>query len=183
MSGCFTMRLYDAAHQIGHETFVASAVYQESSGQNVALQEKLRSEHSEGASKPLQVDSADARRGAEVLVGGADRRPSSPAKLRYLVLPQEQVAPGLSPTNAGPWLEKLQSRWAGTASKAKLRDKLPGDYEKVADLPDGATKLNLQRGPYKGWMALAPVTVAADVATSPIQILFVTVLLLSGAHM
>jgi hypothetical protein len=73
------------------------------------------------------------------------------------------------------WALDVSRVWPKIASEAKLQDKLSPEYDKVFDLP-GAVQPRLAipgtaRDPNGAWMALAPLSVAADIVTSPYQLI------------
>ena len=183
-SGCCISSLSQSAHEVTRVRFAPSAVYRDTNGHAIAIQGMpMTVPDSRDASSARHSESADAGHGAGALVGGAGRRPDS----RYLLLPHDFVAredlwTGLSPTNGGPWLGQLRAACSKAPPKANVRDHLPRDYEKVAELPAGAKDLELQRGPYKGRMAWLPVAVLGDIALLPAYIIGVPILIIFGHH-
>ena len=134
-SGCCTSSLSRSAHEVTQVRFAPSAVYRDMNGHTIAIQGMLMTvPDPRDASSARHSATADTRRGAAALVGGADRRPDS----RYLLIPHDLVAhedlwTRLSPTNGGPWLDQLRAACSKAMPKANVRDTLPRDCEKVAD--------------------------------------------------
>jgi hypothetical protein len=66
--------------------------------------------------------------------------------------------------------------------KENVRDTLPRNYEKVADLPAGTNYLELERGPHPGRMAWLPVAVMGDIALTPLYIIGLPIWIIFGHH-
>ena len=183
-SGCCTSSLSRSAHEVTRVRFAPSAVYRDMNRHTIAIQGVLMTVlDPRDASSARHSESVDAGHGAGALVGGAGRRPDS----RYLLIPHDLVAredlwTGLSPTNGGAWLDQLRAACSKAMLKEDVRDKLPRDYEKVADLPAGTNYLELQRGPHPGRMAWLPVAVLGDIALIPAYIIGGAIWIISGAH-
>jgi hypothetical protein len=182
-SGCCTASLNQSAHEVTRVRFAPSAVYRDMHGDNFAIQGRLIKTELERASGASRSETADVRHGATALVGGADRRPDS----RYLIIPhgllaREDLWTGLSATNGGPWLDQIRAACPKVVAKARVRDSLPRDYEKVADLPTGTHYLELDCGPHTGRMALVPLAVIGDIALIPVYFIGAAIWVISGAH-
>ena len=183
-SGCCTSSLSRSAHEVTRVRYAASAVYRDMNGQTIAIQGMLMTvPDPRDASSARPPESADAGHGAGTLVGSAGRRPDS----RYLLIPHDLVAredlwTGLSPTNGGAWLDQLRAACSKAMPKENVRDTLPRNYEKVADLPAGTNYLDLERGPHPGRMAWLPVAVMGDIALTPLYIIGLPIWIIFGHH-
>ena len=149
-SGCCTVTMWQ--HQPPTwDKYAPSALYSLTNHKSIAIEATLCEEHPKDGSSAGQS--------------------AASATPRYFLIPvREDLRAGLSPTNAVPWLNQLCTI-RPEIRRGKPRDKLPRDYEKVADLPDSTNSLYYER--HHAWrgVALTPLTVAADIATSPFQII------------
>lgn len=152
-SGCCTVQLWQRSDDTPtRNDYAPSALYSVTNHESIGIEATLCEEHREGASSA--------------------GRAATPAKPRYFLIPvRKDLRAGLSPTNAVPWLNQLRTACPKTVSRAKPRDKLPRDYEKLADLPDGTEMLYHYRHPHAWRKVLTPLTLAVDIATSPIQLI------------
>ena len=150
-SGCCTVTMWHSQTPTW-DKYQPSALYSATNRKSIAIEATLCEEHPEGASP-----------GGQSAVS---------AKPRYFLIPvREDLRAGLAPTNAVPWLDKLRAA-CPNGVRREPRDKLPCDYEKVADLPESMNSLYYKRHSH-AWrgVALTPLTLAADIATSPIQLI------------
>jgi hypothetical protein len=88
---------------------------------------------------------------------------------------RDQLWTSLPARNNIGWSLDVRRVWPKIASEAKLRESLSPECQKVFDLP-GAVQPRLAiagttHHPTGGLMALAPLSVAFDVATSPFQLI------------
>jgi hypothetical protein len=160
LSGCCSSQLRAHCEKTVVDRFMPSALYQASNSNRMVLGGTIHKGVALGQAFWLESDK---------------KRRVIPV---FLILPQSEI---ISTNNEG-WLQNLDERWPqGTPAVTR---RLPANYSKIADLRNESRRTALiagsTRSSYSGWMALAPLTLTVDIATSPIQLILLGLYVLNG---
>jgi hypothetical protein len=150
-SGCCTYLLVSSTHYTTHDTFNPSSLLQTTNHADFALQGtkyKNSTEH----------EQADA----------------SPA---FVIMPKKELVPENLRTNDTLSLEDLQILPTDYTKGLKTKSQLPAKYTEIASFPTNNVSVVVKEyHPRRYRYVFVPVTVVADIVTSPIQLICVGIL-------
>jgi hypothetical protein len=149
--GCCTQRLSEYAHQTTRDTFLPHTLFQQTNGNRIAFEGTLyknvpSSVTYAGNGTPRCLVLPDTDRGWHTPVKGKERR----------------------------WFDDNYHAFCELANESMLQVTMPPGYRKVPDFPKTWPSIPMpdsERQPHMGAMALAPLTVIADVILSPFQLM------------
>jgi hypothetical protein len=145
MTGCLTRMTLDDFHSTDFDTLTASAVYQTTNRDSFAL---------EG-----QVYSCSTRGDYHA----------------FLIIPQDRLASANLQTNETLSLDEIKKLPLGMKPYLKPIDKLPSNYQKIADLPQNYERLNIKEKRLDaGVIILLPFAAIVDVVTFPLYLLMLS---------
>lgn len=143
-SGCCTALLVNSASYTTRDTFSPSAVYQTTNRDSFAL-EGIRFNEGHG----------------------------SPTNHVFVIMPKANLMPLGLRTNDSLSIDDIKTLQPPYTKGLKTKKQLPPEYEKIHSLrPNQASIVIREHHPKAGLYVFLPVTVAADIVTSPVQIAF-----------
>jgi hypothetical protein len=145
-SGCCTYLLVDSTRYTTRDTFNPSAMYQTTNHDSFALEGARFNDATEhGLSNSNHV---------------------------FVLMPKARLLPPNLRTNDTLSLGDIQTLPEDYTKRLKTKTRLPDNYERIAGLPANHAGLVLQEHhPRRVRYVFTPFTVAADVATAPIQVI------------
>jgi hypothetical protein len=150
-SGCCTYMLVDSTHYTTRDTFNPSAVYQSTNRENFALQGtrfKNSTEHGQ-----------------------------TNASAAYVIMPREKILPENLRTNDMLSLADVQVLPTDYTKGLKTKTQLSVKYAEMTTFPINNVSIVLkEHHPRRYRYVFVPFTVAADILTSPIQLICVGIL-------
>ncbi len=150
-SGCCTYVLVSSTHYTTHDTFNPSSLYQTTNREDFALQ-GMRYKNS-------------------------TEREQSDASAAVVIMPKKNLIPENLQTNDTLSLEDLKTLPTDYTKTLKIKTQLPAKYEEIASFPTNDVSIVLkEHHPRRYRYVFVPVTVVADIVTSPIQLICVGIL-------
>ena len=150
-SGCCTYFLVSSTHYTTHDTFNPSSLYQATNREDFALNGtrfKNSTEHEQAN-----------------------------ASAAFVIMPREKLVPENLRTNDTLSLEDLQILPTDYTKGLKTKTTLPAKYIQIASFPTNDVSIVVkEHHPRRYRYVFVPVTVVADIVTSPIQLICVGIL-------
>ncbi|HXE43109.1 MAG TPA: hypothetical protein VN516_08800 [Candidatus Baltobacteraceae bacterium] len=149
-TGCCTHGLMKTSRMEIHDVFCPTAIYQSTNNNSFAL---------EGTFHKQVV------RPEGFL---ADRQAPTHS---YLIIVQNDWPSASFQMNGNLWVGEIKKLSSYPLKNQMLKSKLSGDFEKIADLPKNDIGLEIKKHhPYQAMVVFLPITVATDIALSPIYL-------------